>query len=372
MNNIKLQNSLNLKFFCEIKHDNYKIDVTDCVYKKCLYFDSYIYIIKSNIQKLLLFEDLGLYYYDGIKYNIIILDSDELYNINDDENILIDMNYNKLYFNKTFMYIDNKLTNIINNDSKFKNETYSVCFVITLKYIRGYDSYIKIYVDNIQKFYKNSFIIIVDNNSIHLKDIEIIFTYYKNIVIITNNSDNKFELGGHLFGLKWLMINNYTDFDYYIFTQDTLIIQNKYDFNKLKYLNIQSCSIVEHQEHFEWIFSNEKRNILKKYNIVCSNTNICWGCNYIVHKNKLNTLLEYIKDFSLKTKDDSCMSERIMGFFIKELEPKNFNVDGFLNECESKNFKYFIKISQAKTENNIESINIPILKNNIITVKEKT
>ena len=75
MNNIKLQNSLNLKFFCEIKHDNYKIDVTDCVYKKCLYFDSYIYIIKSNIQKLLLFEDLGLYYYDGIKYNIIILDS---------------------------------------------------------------------------------------------------------------------------------------------------------------------------------------------------------------------------------------------------------------------------------------------------------
>ena len=45
MNNIKLKNSLNLKFFCEIKGDNYKIDVTDCVYKKCLYFDSYIYII---------------------------------------------------------------------------------------------------------------------------------------------------------------------------------------------------------------------------------------------------------------------------------------------------------------------------------------
>ena len=45
MNNIKLKNSLNLKFFCEIKGDNYKIDVTDCVYKKCLYFDKYIYIL---------------------------------------------------------------------------------------------------------------------------------------------------------------------------------------------------------------------------------------------------------------------------------------------------------------------------------------
>lgn len=257
---IILKNALKLKFFCEINQSNFKVDVTDSVYKKCLYFGNYIYIGNGNILKLILFEEQGLYYNNGINYNIIIIDDNITYNLNDpNKNILIDIENNKLLFNKNFIDIDYQLTNKINNNLNFKNQKYSVCFVITLKYVRGYNSYIKIYIDNIQKFYENSFIIIVDNNSIYLKDIEIIFMNYKNIIIITNNSDKKFELGGHLFGLNWIIENNYTNFDYYIFTQDTFYINSKYDFNKLKYLNIQACSIVEHQEHFEWFYPNEKK-----------------------------------------------------------------------------------------------------------------
>lgn len=63
------------------------------------------------------------------------------------------------------------------------------------------------------------------------------------------------------------------------------------------------------------------------------------------------------------------ISERIMGFFIKELEEKNFNVDGFLNDSIDLKFKYFMKISQSKSENNIESLSTPILINNIITFR---
>ena len=160
------------------------------------------------------------------------------------------------------------------------------------------------------------------------------------------------------------------NYDYYVFTQDTFILENKYDFNKLKYLNVQACSIVEHLEHFIWYCPMEKLDILQKHNISFNNTNICWGCNFVISKNKIFNLYEYIKEHILKTKDHSCLFERIMGFFIKELEPKNCNIDGFMIDYETKNrLHYFEKKRQTKYDIIIESTDIPILKNNIITIK---
>ena len=372
------ENSLQLKFICEIKRDNFMVDVTNSVYKNCVYFNSYIYIIKKNIHKLLLFENDGLYYYDGIEYNFIIIDGEKKHNISDNHNIFINLNDNKIYLDKTFLDIDNEITNIMDNSVTIQKDEYSVCFIIALKYIRGYDSYIKVYVDNIQKFYKNSFIIIVDNNSTHLKDIEIVFYNYKNIVILTNTSDSKYEVGAQNVGLKWIIENNKNNYDYYVFTQDNFIIENKYDFNKLKYFNIQACSIVEHQEHFEWIYTDEKKYILNNCNITgeYDNINICWGCSYIIDKSKLYCLDNYIKNVCLREKKGSCMYERILGFIIKELEPIKFIVDGFLTETKytSKtdksimySFKYFKKISQNKVDNKFENNYIAVLKNNIIT-----
>jgi hypothetical protein len=212
----------------------------------------------------------------------------------------------------------------------------------------------------------------------HLKDIEIVLYNYKNIVILTNTSDSKFETGAHSFGLKWLIENDKNNYDYYVFTQDNFIIENKYDFNKLKYFNIQACSIVEHQEHFAWIYNNKKKTILNNYNITgeYGHNNICWACSFIIDKNKLCKLYNYIKYASLKEKTDSCIYERILGFIIRELEPIKFIVDGFLTETKytSKtdksimySFKYFKKISQNKLDNKDENNYIAILKNNIIT-----
>ena len=48
-----------------------------------------------------------------------------------------------------------------------------LCFIISHKYYKSYKSFIKYYVDNIKKFYPNSFILIVDNNSENLEDIKI-------------------------------------------------------------------------------------------------------------------------------------------------------------------------------------------------------
>lgn len=373
INEITLGNSLALKFECEIILKNCIIDITDDVYKNCIFTDNYIFfnsvILLKHIEE---FKDIGNHmdYYRNIKYNIIITDGDKIYNMNNDDTILININDNKLYLNKTFFDIDNEITNIINNIT-IKKDEYSICFVITLKYVRGYDSYIKIYVDNIQHFYKNSFIIIIDNNSTYINDIKIVLKNYKNLMILTNTSDSKFEVGGYSFGLKWLIENNITDkYDYYVFTQDNLILKKKYDFNKLQFFNIYACSILEHREDFEIDHPNEKRHILQQYNISCRNTNICWGSNFVIHKNKIHDLYyKYIKNTSLKTKDDSCIFERIMGFFIKELEQKNFNIEGFLadRKCYHSNFKYFKKIHQSKNENDNDNTQIPILKNNIIT-----
>ena len=383
MNNIKLQNSLNLKFFCEIKDDNFIVDVTDGVYKKCRYYN-YIYIDKEEefYKTYLLFKDYGLYYKKNIKYNFIIVDDEKTYNIS--TNIFINLNDNKLYFDKTFADIDNELTNIIDNDVTIQKDGYSICFVISFIYIRGYDSYIKKYVDNIQKFYKNSFIIIVDNNSLYLRDIEIVLKNYKNIVILTNTSNSKYEVGAYTFGLKWLIDNNKSNYDYYLFSQANFIIEKKYDFNKLKYLNIQACSIVEHIEDFNFgdinnynyeehdQFFQEKIKILNKYNIKHIDTNLCWSCTFVIHKNKLYNLYNYIKEEKLTCKKHSCMFERIMGFFIKQLDSTNFNIDGFLTANHT--FKYFIKKSQwHKIDNNnmynndIYNKVFPIIKNNIIT-----
>ena len=53
-----------------------------------------------------------------------------------------------------------------------------VCFIISHFYNRNYTSYIKYYIDNIQYFYNDSLIIIVDNNSKYIADINILFNPY--------------------------------------------------------------------------------------------------------------------------------------------------------------------------------------------------
>ena len=75
INEITLGNSLALKFECEIILKNCIIDITDDVYKNCIFTDNYIFfnsvILLKHIEE---FKDIGNHmdYYRNIKYNIII------------------------------------------------------------------------------------------------------------------------------------------------------------------------------------------------------------------------------------------------------------------------------------------------------------
>jgi hypothetical protein len=88
------------------------------------------------------------------------------------------------------------------------SDNYNVCFIISCKYNRNYITYIKYYVDNIIKYYTNYLIIIIDNNSIYIDELIKLFNFlnYKNIVILTNNIECKFEIGAYKMGIIYLKI----------------------------------------------------------------------------------------------------------------------------------------------------------------------
>jgi hypothetical protein len=240
---------------------------------------------------------------------------------------------------------------------------YNLCFIIAHKYVIGYESYLKTYVDNINTFYPHSFIIIVDNNSDNLHDIVDNISHHSNILLLINNSNSKYELGAYIYALNWIINNKFYNFNYYIFSQDTLVLINKYDFNILINNNITACSMVEFNEKempdlYE-SFKDYTKNILEQlelYNCMDKIT-FCWGSNFIIHTTKIEQLFNYIKNIVLTVKRDSEAAERYMARIIYELNNhRNFNIDGFLpyyqnkNNCNFNENKriYFMKKHQFK------------------------
>ena len=136
-------------------------------------------------------------------------------------------------------------------------ENSKLCFIICHRYNKNYKSYIQYYIDNIQKFYKDSFVVIVDNNSIDLHVIEKRLENYKNIKIIVNNSKSKYEPGAYNEGIRYLKKNNMiSNFDYFIFSQDTFVLKNKFDVKKeLIDKNIMACSFyLINDGRLDWIY----------------------------------------------------------------------------------------------------------------------
>lgn len=116
------------------------------------------------------------------------------------------------------------------------------CFIISHRYYRNYQSFILYYIENIQKFYENSMIILVDNNSKYLDDIK--KKLNPEIIVLVNDTECKFEIGAYNVGINYILSNNLLDnFDYYVFTQDNFIIKNKCDFDILEKNNTFAAAL---------------------------------------------------------------------------------------------------------------------------------
>lgn len=245
----------------------------------------------------------------------------------------------------------------------------NLVFVIAHKYVRGYVSYIKYYIDKINELYPKSQIIVVDNNSKNINDIKDLFNNYENVILLENNIECKFEIGAYQVGIDYLIEKNILhNFSYAICTQDTYLLKNKYDFNVLKSKNIKASSIIG------WPNDLEKMDVMKPvlerlglFNNLHS-TNLCWCNSFVVDTDKLEQLNYLFKQIVVTTRHQSEASERYLGRILLELNGGNetidggdntFIVDGVRHNCLTvdplKNIdKYFCKKAQQKNERTIE------------------
>jgi hypothetical protein len=239
-------------------------------------------------------------------------------------------------------------------------------FIIAHKFIRGYVSYTKYYVDNINKFYDGALIIIVDNNSLNKNDIFSTLTDYNNVILLDNDITSKFELGAYQVGIRYLiergLIENY---DYCIMTQDNFIIKNRYDFKNFYDKEIYACPI--NSFYPDGACAEIFKSTLIKLNLYdnLNKINFCWCCSFVVHTSKLLQLYNYLVNIVIKIRDESCASERYLARIllelnngkccesidgdIRKLKYNCWTVDLFANQAT-----YFAKRVQQKNENTKE------------------
>jgi hypothetical protein len=223
-----------------------------------------------------------------------------------------------------------------------------IVFIIAHKYIKGYISYTEHYINNINKFYENALIIVVDNNSISKDDIFDDLKKYENVVLLDNNIESKFELGAYTVGLRYLIDNNlYKDYDYITMTQDTFIIKNRYDFNELHKRNVTACPLVgckidtnnktftgvqfDHMDYYVPLM--ESIGLSGRWHEM----SFCWCTSFVIKSTKINDLLHYLNQIVIKERWQSCAGERYMARILLELnDGENYSLDCDLREVASK------------------------------------
>jgi hypothetical protein len=244
-----------------------------------------------------------------------------------------------------------------------------IVFIIAHKYYRTYKSYIKYYVDNIQKFYGDRvYIVIVDNQSKYLDDIIKIFENYERVTILINTSECKFEQGAYNIGIKYILENNLFEiFDYYVCTQDTFILKNHFDFNILEDKNSLACPInLYHMPIRDYIEQPYVMEYLEKLDMVdtIGEFDICFCNSFILHKSQIHKFLNLTKDFIITKKIQQEASERYFGAILYHLNNSlSDSIDGFANDynilgyhphkwdpIERETFRYFMKHTQFKSE----------------------
>ena len=245
-------------------------------------------------------------------------------------------------------------------------------FIIAHKYIRGYESYSELYIQTIESIYEDYLIIFVDNNSTHKDDIFNKLKNYKNVILLDNNNEGKFEIGAYNVGLQYLINNNlYKNYTYIVLSQDTFILRKKVDFNVLHNNNVLACPIVDchgdltniHNGYYESFLP-----ILKTLNLDhnVEKSSFCWCNSFIISSEKTEILYGFIKDIVITQRWDSCVSERYLGRILWEINNQSkYDIDGDIYHIQNlydsrkvdvytHDLTFFVKKLQQKTESTID------------------
>jgi len=238
-------------------------------------------------------------------------------------------------------------------------------FIIAQKYYRNYPSYVEYYINNIQTYYPNSLIIVVDNNSTYKDDIFSSIKDKDKVILLDNNIDCKFEIGSYRVAMEYMVSENIIDdYDYFIFTQDNFILKNKFDFNVLRENNVSACSLVSLPN--DWAYWGLCESVLNKLGINdhIFETRLCWCSSFILEKNNVIKMLDFFKNITIIDRVGSMASERYLGRILWGLNNNsNFDIDGDVNNlsyyCHTVNAyddinHFFCKIAQQKTEKTLD------------------
>jgi len=242
------------------------------------------------------------------------------------------------------------------------------CFIISHRYYRNYQSYILYYIENIQTFYENSLIILVDNNSKYLDDIK--KQLNPEIIVLVNDTECKFEIGAYKVAINYIVSNNLlNDYDYYVFTQDNFIIKNKYDFNILDKNNTFAAALDIFKLSNNEFYQNQiVMNVLKSINLEkkIDNLTLCWCNSFVLNKTKVIDYLNIVKDIIIVNRNQSEASERYLSGVLYYLN--NHIMTSINNINSSKKYDcwnidlindsfpgiYFVKRVQQKNERIID------------------
>jgi hypothetical protein len=236
-------------------------------------------------------------------------------------------------------------------------------FIIAHKFIRGYKSYTKYYIDTIQKFYPDALTIVVDNNSVNKNDVFDTLKDYQNVILLDNNISCKFEIGAYQVAFKYLIDNNLVaNYDYCICTQDNFILKNKYDFDQLRQKNITACPINGGPRDNDQ--ADIVRDVLSRLNLYdnVDKITLCWCISFIINTCHVQQLYNYFKEIVITVRKQSCASERYLSRILWELNGKrdcgeidgNKSYDPWRVNLFEDQTSYFAKSVQQKTEKTME------------------
>lgn len=245
----------------------------------------------------------------------------------------------------------------------------NVCFIIAHKYFRGYESYLKHYIKNIQKFYPEALTIVVDNNSVYPEDVLNPLRDLENIVFLTNDIECKFELGAYQVGIKYLIDNDLVnDYSYYICTQDNFVLKNYYDFKQLIDKNIYALPI--NSMFADGYAKDVCDQVLNRLgmNDNWDKVNFCWCSSFVVASKKLEQLYGYLTTIVQKRRHESEGAERYLARLLWELNERRDcgSIDGDCRDLPSKHYDcwrvniydpattHFVKTVQQKNEHTVD------------------
>ena len=190
----------------------------------------------------------------------------------------------------------------------------NICFIVTHKYVRGHTSYVEHYIDNVKAAYGDeALVILTDNNSVARDDIFDKLRNIDNVVLLDNDIECKFELGGYQVGLQHILDSKLIDqYEYYVFTQDTFVFKNRVNFDE--YLAKGATAFPINSYYFDKWGEPLYTAVLQSLGLFdrMDEINFCWANSFVVHKSKVEQLQHYLKQIVVTQKVQSQATERYL------------------------------------------------------------